>query len=793
MELTKGMQQVLERGVQLAQERRHRYFMPEHMIYGMTFDPGFSREYTARGGDVRRLRQELEDFLKEQAGTAGEGMGPLPTEGAEQVFATLGAQVHSSGRKAADVSHLLAAIMQLEDSYGLYYLAVQEVDLIEVVGEMSRDSLTAERGSLPVGAGSYEGEDSCGKRGSQEGESSCGKRGGQEGESSCGKRESHEEEDSLGKRESREGADFSGQSWKRFLEDMQETCQRQNPLIGREEELERTIQILCRKDKNNVLHIGEPGVGKTALAYGLAQRIGKGQVPEPLLHARLYALDLGGLLAGTQYRGDFEKRFKEVMEGLDREERPILYIDEIHNIVGAGAVSGGSLDAANLLKPYLEAGHIRFIGATTYEEYKKHFSGSKSLVRRFRNVDIKEPGMAEAVEILKGLKSAYEKFHGVKYRPGVLEHAVEVSSRYMNERFLPDKAIDLMDEAGAYRRLHPLEQKSQTVNKALVDEVLARILGIPVQRVEKGEAEKLYSLEGQLKKQIFGQDEAVSQVVNAVKFSRAGLNEESKPIASFLFVGATGVGKTELAKALAKELGVDFIRFDMSEYAEKHTVAKLIGAPAGYVGYEEGGILTEEIRRHPHGVLLLDEIEKAHRDIFNVLLQVMDYATLTDNQGRKADFRNIILIMTSNAGAGQVGKSSIGFGSQRVNMGALTDAVNKTFQPEFRNRLSRIVLFRSMDEEMARQITEKKLGQLKEKLLRRKVELTVTPEAAEFLKKAGITQEYGAREIERVIDREVKPLLAETLLFGALKRGGSCRLLLEKGKLVLEQRRERKP
>lgn len=564
---------------------------------------------------------------------------------------------------------------------------------------------------------------------------------------------------------------------------MNETCRKQNPLIGRTEELERTIQILCRKDKNNVLHIGEPGVGKTALAYGLAQKIEDGQVPEPLKQAVLYALDLGGLLAGTQYRGDFEKRFKEIIDGLEKEAQPILYLDEIHNIVGAGAVNGGSLDVANLLKPYLAAGHIRFIGATTYEEYKKHFSGQRSLVRRFQNVDIQEPTKEEAVEILKGLKPGYERFHGVRYRAGVLEHAVEVSSRYINERFLPDKAIDLIDEAGAFRKLHPQEQKIQTVNKTLIDEVLSKTCSIPAQTVEKGETEKLALLEGNIRKQIFGQDEAAAQVVNAVKFSRAGLNDEHKPVASFLFVGATGVGKTELAKVLAKELGIAFLRFDMSEYAEKHTVAKLIGAPAGYVGYEEGGILTEEIRKHPHAVLLLDEIEKAHPDIFNVLLQVMDYATLTDNQGRKADFRNIILIMTSNAGAGRVGKSRIGFGSEAVNMDALTEAVKQTFQPEFRNRLSKIVLFRTMDDRMAEKITGKKLQDLSQKLLAKKVEFTIAPEAAEYVRNAGITKEYGAREIDRVIAGEVKPLLAELLLFGKLKRGGKCTLVLEEGTL----------
>ena len=566
---------------------------------------------------------------------------------------------------------------------------------------------------------------------------------------------------------------------------MSETCKKQNPLIGREEELERTIQILCRKDKNNVLHIGEPGVGKTALAYGLAQRILEGEVPEPLKDAILYAMDLGGLLAGTQYRGDFEKRFKEIMLGLSKEKSPILYLDEIHNIVGAGAVNGGSLDVANLLKPYLAAGHIRFIGATTYEEYKKHFSGSKSLVRRFQNVDIKEPSKEEAVEILKGLKSGYERFHGVRYVAGVLEHAVELSSKYVNERFLPDKAIDLIDEAGAYRKLHPLSQKTQTVNKTLIEEVLSKTCNIPAQTVEKGETEKLLQLEKVIKKRIFGQEQAVAEVVNAVKFSRAGLNEEDKPVASFLFVGATGVGKTELAKALAAELGIAFLRFDMSEYAEKHTVAKLIGAPAGYVGYEEGGLLTEEVRKHPHAVLLLDEIEKAHPDIFNVLLQVMDYATLSDNQGRKADFRNIVLIMTSNAGANKVGKSRIGFGSEAVNMDVLTDAVRQTFQPEFRNRLSRIVLFRSMDEEMAGKITQKKLKELSEKMKNKKVDFKVSKEAVEYVRKAGITKEYGAREIDRVIAAKVKPLLAELLLFGRLKKGGVCALEVEDGELVV--------
>ena len=755
MEFTKNMQNVMEQAVKLAREERHRYFMPEHMIYGMTFDEDFSREYEAGGGDTRTLKEALLGFLKEQAGTT-EGDSAVLTGDTDRVLRMAEGQARSSGRDAIDVSHLLSAILRLEDCYGVYYLTVQGVNMIEVIGELSRESLADERGYEK----DYEPENEPAGNG----------------------------KDSRGAGAEREEGTESRQNrarWREFVEDMNETCKNQNPLIGREEEMERTIQILCRKDKNNVLHVGEPGVGKTALAYGLAKRIVKGQVPALLKDSRIYGLDMGSLLAGTQYRGDFEKRFKEIMNGLSKEKSPIVYLDEIHNIVGAGAVGGGSLDAANLLKPYLAAGNIRFMGATTYEEYKKHFSTSKSLVRRFQKVDIKEPSREEAVQILKGLKAGYEKFHGVKYGAGVLEHAVDISSRYMNERFLPDKAIDLIDEAGAWRRLHPLQQKRQTVGKGLLDQVLARICNIPEQTVEKGELERLALLEEELKKQIFGQGEAIEQVSNAVKFSKAGLNEENKPIASFLFVGATGVGKTELAKALASELGISFMRFDMSEYSEKHAVAKLIGAPAGYVGYEEGGILTEEIRRHPHGVLLLDEIEKAHPDIFNVLLQVMDYATLTDNQGRKADFRNIILIMTSNAGASQVGKSRIGFGSSRQNTEALLDAVNRTFQPEFRNRLSRIVLFRGMDEDIAERITRKKLKELADKLSLKKVNLTVTEGAVLHIRKAGITREYGAREIDRVIAAQVKPLLAELILFGKLKRGGSCILDKNDEKLII--------
>lgn len=585
------------------------------------------------------------------------------------------------------------------------------------------------------------------------------------------------------------GTDTQEKFWREYAVCLNDHLDQAGPLIGRVEELERTMQILCRREKNNPLHIGEPGVGKTAITYGLARLLEEGRVPEPLAGAKIFSLDLGSLLAGTQYRGDFEKRFKRVMDSIAREEKPIVYIDEIHNIVGAGAVNGGSFDISNMLKPYLAQGRVRFIGATTYEEYKKHFEKSKSLVRRFQNIDIKEPDIADAVRILEGLRETYETFHGVRYEEGVLEYAVEMSAKYINERYLPDKAIDLIDEAGAYRKMHPLGQTAQTVDKTLIDEILSKTCHIPKQAVESDETAALATLEQRLQNLVYGQDEAISQVVNAVKFSRAGLLEEGKPLASLLFVGPTGVGKTEIARCLAKELGIRLIRFDMSEYEEKHAVAKLIGAPAGYVGYEEGGLLTEEIRKNPHAVLLLDEIEKAHPDIYNILLQAMDYATLTDNQGRKADFRNVIIIMTSNAGASRIGKHGIGFQGQDVSADVILEEVKRIFQPEFRNRLNRVVVFHSMDERMAEQIVDKKLNELQTMLKRKNVELEADGKAKELVKKKGISIEFGAREIERVIQSEIKPLLVDEILFGALKDGGKCELTAESGSFRVTERK----
>ncbi len=575
-----------------------------------------------------------------------------------------------------------------------------------------------------------------------------------------------------------------GGFWQEYAQCLNDELDGVGPLIGREEELERTMQILCRKEKNNPLHLGEPGVGKTAITYGLARLLNEARVPAPLMGAKIFSLDLGSLLAGTQYRGDFEKRFKRVMDSIEDEDKPIVYIDEIHNIVGAGAVNGGTFDISNMLKPYLASGHVRFIGATTYEEYKKHFEKSKSLVRRFQNIDIKEPTIQESIHILEGLRKDYEAFHGVVYEDGVLEYAVEMSAKYVNERYLPDKAIDLLDEAGAYRRLHPLDGKKQSVDKELIDDILSKTCHIPKQIVENDETAALSTLEERLTGRVFGQEEAISQVVNGVKFSRAGLLDEGKPLASLLFVGPTGVGKTEIARSLAEELGIKLIRFDMSEYEEKHAVAKLIGAPAGYVGYEEGGLLTEEIRKNPHAVLLLDEIEKAHQDIYNILLQVMDYATLTDNQGRKADFRNVIIIMTSNAGASRIGKHGIGFLGQDVRADVILEEVKRIFQPEFRNRLNRIVVFHGINERMAEQIVEKKIGELRKMLLRKSVTLTADTAAKQLVKKKGISAEFGAREIERVIQGEIKPLLVDEILFGTLKEGGDCSLTADGDKFV---------
>ena len=547
-----------------------------------------------------------------------------------------------------------------------------------------------------------------------------------------------------------------------------------NPLIGREAELDRTIQVLCRKDKNNPLHIGEPGVGKTSIVYGLAQRIQDGNVPESLQGSRIYQLDLGSLIAGTQYRGDFEKRLKAVMKGVAAEQGAILYIDEIHNIVGAGQTGEGSMDASNLLKPYLEGGRVRFIGATTYEEYNRYIMRNKGLMRRFQQVAIDEPSIEETLKILQMLKQGYETFHQVEYDDDALEFAVKGSARHITDRYLPDKAIDLIDEAGAWLQMNRKPGEEQRVDKALIASVLARIAKVEALTMDEQDNSRLETLQSRIKDKIYGQDDAVKQVVEAVQMSKAGLIDENKPLASLLFVGPTGVGKTEVARVLAQELGVELVRFDMSEYVEKHTVAKLIGSPAGYVGYDDGGLLTDAVRKHPDCVLLLDEIEKAHDDIFNLLLQVMDYGTLSDNKGRKAVFRNVVLIMTSNAGAQFAHQASVGFASTVTAGSAMLKQVKKTFKPEFINRLSSIVVFNDMDRTMAGMILDKKLRELQDMLTPKGVTLTLGEKAREQLLHEGYSKEYGAREMDRVIHNYLKSKLVREILFGSLKQGGEC-------------------
>ncbi len=577
-----------------------------------------------------------------------------------------------------------------------------------------------------------------------------------------------------------DGKEHQANRWKSFVTCINDNLHDKNPLIGREKELQRTIQVLCRKEKNNPLHIGEPGVGKTALIYGIASRIEEGNVPERLKGCRIYQLDMGTLLAGARYRGDMEKRLKIIVEGVSKDEHAILYIDEVHSIVGAGQGQDGANDVSNLLKPYLDGGTIRVIGATTYAEYNKYLTRSTGLTRRFQTIDIKEPSIDETINIIENLKPIYERFHHVKYDEDAIKFAVTASAKFITDRYLPDKAIDLIDEAGAQAELEG--KKYKKITKKAIAEVLSKVAKVDALAIKQTDNKNLASLESRLKAKVYGQDHAIQTVVNAVQLAKAGLTDESKPLASLLFVGPTGVGKTEVAKTLARELGVRLVRFDMSEYMEKHTVAKLIGAPAGYVGYDDGGLLTDAVRNTPDCVLLLDEIEKAHADIFNILLQVMDYGVLTDNKGRKAHFRNVVLIMTSNAGAQYASQAGLGFASTATAGGAMLKQVKRTFKPEFINRLSEIVVFNDMDKTMAHLILQKKLRELDVQLAAKAVSIKLTADAKERLLAEGYSKEYGAREMDRVILHRLKTLLMKEILFGKLKKGGKATIGLKDGK-----------
>lgn len=733
MEISNEVEILFNKMALFAQKNHHEYITPEHLLYVLTDYPVFAESFQRCGGNLLLLKKNLAIYLKENLDRISREPYQIQvSNGLNQILLKAERKAALGERYVVEIIHLVSGIMELTECYATYYLLSQNIEPATLLAEMN---------AVHVEQDSYLEEDVAFEEGY------------------------YPEEE-------------TNASTEKILEQyttcLNDEIDKTNPLIGREAELERTIQVLCRRFKNNPLHIGESGVGKTAITYGLAAKIKQGKIPSVLKGAKIYSVDLSSLLAGSQFRGDFEKRIKYLMDAVKNEEKPILYFDEIHTLVGAGAVGGGSMDASNILKPYLSDGHIRFIGATTYEEYKKYFSKSKSLVRRFQTIDIKEPSIEESIAILKGVKKHYENFHHVRYSKGTLEHAVTLSHKYMTERFLPDKAIDLIDEAGAYRVLHPLDQKTQTIDKPLIDEVLSKLCNIPKQTVEVSEVQQLSSLEADLEKQIFGQTEAMKQLANTVKFGKAGLNEDNKPLACLLFAGPTGVGKTESAKCLSNLLQIPLIRFDMSEYAEKHTVAKLIGSPAGYIGYEEGGLLTEAIRKQPHCILLLDEIEKAHSDIYNVLLQVMDYATLTDNQGRKADFRNVILIMTSNAGARYIGKTSIGFGKTQQGESAILEEVKRVFSPEFRNRLDKIITFHAINDEMATKIIDKQLKLLSDKLSNKKIIIQYSDSFKTYLKSHGTSLEYGAREISRLIHSELKPLLVDEILFGKLKKGGTC-------------------
>ena len=720
---TKRASRVLQKACEYCMEYRHEFIMPEHLLLVLIDDYNFNAALNIfyspyQLQDRVRAYMESVETLPEDS----EYM-PEPSVQMSRVIEIAVQQVASSSAEMLDIPHLTRGILALEDSWAAYLL---------------KDSLGGKEANfMSQLINFYDFEDDM---------------------------------DAMGEETDGEAA------WKRLVTCMNAHYKNHNPLIGRERELQRTMQVLCRKDKNNPLHVGEPGVGKTALIWGLARLIEENKVPARLKGSHIYLLDMGTLLAGTQYRGDFENRIKQIMDGVQAEGlNNIVYIDEIHTLVGAGATSDSALDASNMLKPYLESGTIRFIGSTTYEEYNRHFARSKGLIRRFQQIDIGEPTVDETKAILRQLQPRYEEFHHVKYDDEAIDFAVEASARHINDRFLPDKAIDLIDEAGAAKEL----TGARGVSKADIADVLAKTCKVDALSVaEDDDYRQLESLAPRMLAQIYGQDEAIRQVVEAVQMSRAGLLDDNKPLASLLFVGPTGVGKTEVARVLAKELGIELIRFDMSEYTEKHTVAKLIGSPAGYVGYEDGGLLTDAIRKTPNAVLLLDEIEKAHQDIYNILLQVMDYARLTDNKGRKADFRNVVLIMTSNAGA-QFASQSIGFNHSVSRGEAMMKQVKKTFKPEFLNRLSGAVVFRDMDKEMATLILKKKLRELDAKLAAKQVKMTLTEEAFDHLLKEGFTAEYGAREMDRVIAQQLKPLLMREILFGSLKEGGSVEMTVD--------------
>ncbi len=754
MRISEEVQGIINAAYQDAKQRNHEYLTAEHVLYAASFFD-LSRELlTGCGADPDEIKRLVEEHLEKHVPVVKD-TEPIQSQGFEDVIQRALFHTEASQKEIVDVGDILVSIIDEEQSFGAYFLkksGVTRYNLLKVISH---------GGILQRPDGSEE-------------------------EFSDEQPETSESVEEEGKKKRKKKDALS-----QFTRDLTQAAKdgELEPLIGREGTLERSIQVLCRRLKNNPILVGDPGVGKTAVAEGLATRIAEGSVPQVLREYTLFSLDMGALLAGTRYRGDFEERLKAVISELEKREHVILFIDEIHTIVGAGAVSGGSMDASNLLKPALQAGHIRCMGSTTYDEYKKFFDRDRALSRRFQKIEIKETSPEETYEILMGLKERYEEYHDVTYTEAALKAAVDLSAQYINDRFLPDKAIDVIDEAGAFMRIQAYRDGAEqhyTLDEDQVERIIARIAQIPERSVSGSEKDRLKNLEAELRKRIYGQDVAVDSVVQAVKRSRAGFRQPDKPVANFLFVGPTGVGKTELARQLADILGVPMHRFDMSEYQEKHTVARLVGSPPGYVGYEEGGLLTDAIRKTPHAVLLLDEIEKAHQDVFNVLLQVMDYATLTDNAGRKADFRNVIIIMTSNAGARDIGKALIGFGERRVSESAVKDAVDRTFAPEFRNRLDKIVTFNALDEGIVLRIVDKEIRFFASQLEEKQVEIDVTHECRKWIAHEGFSNEFGARNVARLVQDKIKSYFVDEVLFGELAEGGGAVVDLKNGEVVVK-------
>ena len=751
--LSRNLEQTLHRALSLASERRHEYATLEHLLLGLADDSDAATVLRACGVDLDKLRQDLSEFLdKDLSGLATERAGdPKPTAGFQRVVQRAAIHVQSSGRDEVTGANVLVALFSERESHAVYFLQLQDMTRLDAVNFISHGIAKAPgRSSQRPAQGAKED-------------------GPPEGE----------REEKPGRRAQDALSNYCVNLNKKAA------AGKIDPLIGRDSEIERTIQILCRRTKNNPLYVGDPGVGKTAIAEGLAKRIVEGDVPEVLAKSIIFALDMGALLAGTRYRGDFEERLKAVVTELEAHPGAVLFIDEIHTVIGAGATSGGAMDASNLLKPALASGTMRCIGSTTYKEFRNYFEKDRALVRRFQKIDVNEPSTEDAVKILRGLKTNYEKHHKVRYTDEAIRGAVELAAKYINDRKLPDKAIDVIDEVGASRMLQPEGKRRKLVTLKDVEEIVAKIARIPPKSVSADDKETLRNLERDLKAMVFGQDKAIDALAAAIKLSRAGLREAEKPIGNYLFSGPTGVGKTEVARQLSNTLGIELTRFDMSEYMERHSVSRLIGAPPGYVGFDQGGLLTDAIDQHPHCVLLLDEIEKAHPDLFNILLQVMDHGKLTDHNGKVVDFRNVILIMTTNAGASDLAKEAIGFGRD-VRVGEDEEAIKRLFTPEFRNRLDAIITFEGLTQEIVGRVVEKFVFQLEAQLADRNVTIQLSPAAKDWLAERGYDRLYGARPLARVIQEHIKKPLAEELLFGRLVRGGSASVTLVDGKLEFE-------